>query len=822
MNQYGQPLSLYPPGHGLGGGAQQPQYDQGAPTPTQLSNMANKPNLSNPNPGGAPADPNAAVMGGPGAPLPLLSEIDTSIQCNKSFLRCTIGKIVNSQSVANASRLPLGAVIQPMCGDVGDRNSEIDVIDFGSTGIVRCKRCRSYINPYVAWMDNGRRWRCNICGLMNDVPTSYFSHLDSNGFRRDRDQRPELSRCSVEFIAPGDYMVRPPQPPAYFFVMDVSAQAVQAGVVASAVLAIKASLDDMPGNPRTLIGFITYDSSIHFYNLKSSLKAPQMLVVSDINDPLTPLPEDLLVNLQESRAVVDALLDSLPSMFTNSTNSNACLGPALMACKRVLEHIGGKVSLFQSSLPTLGEGSLKPRENPRLLGTDKEHTLLQTSEESNWYKANGIDFSRIQIAIDVYLFSAAYTDLATISVLSKYSSGNCYYYPAFQSSRDGVKFQHDLEHALTRTTAFEAVMRVRATRGVRIGNFYGNFFIRGTDLLSLPNCTSDSTFGFDLAYDETVLTAQAVTVQAALLYTSSNGERRIRVHNMLIPVTNSLAEMVDSLDIDTAMNVLSKQAIDIASKSGFENARQRVQQTAVDMLRGTRTVGGVPGQGDAIPPTLRLLPLYAMALQKCMILRGGVEIRADERAYYHQLVSNMGVSDTRVFIYPRLFSIHDMTSDIGLPCDSDTSEPQYADVTLTAGPLRVRLPGLLNLTHERLSSDGLFLLENGVEMLMWIGRNVNPAILHTLFNLSTLEGVDTRSLEIQSENSDYSSRVNSVVVALRQEKNRYMQLHFVKEGDGYAEAYFARFLVEDRANFAGAALSYTEYYGLVMKAMMGM
>ena len=49
--------------------------------------------------------------------------------------------------------------------------------------------------------------------------------------------------------------------------------------------------------------------------MKSSLKAPQMLVVSDISDVIMPSPEDLLVNLHESRDVVDALLDSLPTMF---------------------------------------------------------------------------------------------------------------------------------------------------------------------------------------------------------------------------------------------------------------------------------------------------------------------------------------------------------------------------------------------------------------------------------------------------------------------------------------------------------------------------
>lgn len=40
-----------------------------------------------------------------------------------------------------------------------------------------------------------------------------------------------------------------------------------------------------------------------------------MLVVSDITDVIMPSPEDLLVNLQDSRDVVDALLESLPTMF---------------------------------------------------------------------------------------------------------------------------------------------------------------------------------------------------------------------------------------------------------------------------------------------------------------------------------------------------------------------------------------------------------------------------------------------------------------------------------------------------------------------------
>ena len=45
-----------------------------------------------------------------------------------------------------------------------------------------------------------------------------------------------------------------------------------------------------------------------------------MQVVADLEETFLPMPDDLVVNLVESRAVVEALLDSLPQMFAgNST-----------------------------------------------------------------------------------------------------------------------------------------------------------------------------------------------------------------------------------------------------------------------------------------------------------------------------------------------------------------------------------------------------------------------------------------------------------------------------------------------------------------------
>jgi protein transport protein SEC24 len=75
------------------------------------------------------------------------------------------------------------------------------------------------------------------------LPAEYYCQLDANGRRLDSTERPELSRGTVEYVAPAEYMVRPPMPPVFFFVIDVSYTAVASGMVATVATAIKESLD---------------------------------------------------------------------------------------------------------------------------------------------------------------------------------------------------------------------------------------------------------------------------------------------------------------------------------------------------------------------------------------------------------------------------------------------------------------------------------------------------------------------------------------------------------------------------------------------------
>ena len=60
--------------------------------------------------------------------------------------------------------------------------------------------------------------------------------------------------------------------------------------------------------------------------------------------------------------------------------------------------------------------------------------------------------------------------------------------------------------------------------GVSIHTFHGNFFVRSTDLLSLPNVNPDAGFGMQMSIEDNLTESSNVCFQAALLYTSSKGQ----------------------------------------------------------------------------------------------------------------------------------------------------------------------------------------------------------------------------------------------------------------------------------------------------------
>ena len=65
-------------------------------------------------------------------------------------------------------------------------------------------------------------------------------------------------------------------------------------------------------------------------------------------------------------------------------------------------------------------------------------------------------------------------------------------------------------------------MRVRASRGLRMASFHGNFFVRSTDLLAMPTVPQDQSYAIEVQIEENI-SSPFVVFQTAVLHTSCYG-----------------------------------------------------------------------------------------------------------------------------------------------------------------------------------------------------------------------------------------------------------------------------------------------------------
>ena len=471
---------------------------------------------------------------------------------------CCLQSFPSTQQLLDQSKLLCGVLLSPF-HQLEPGEAEVPIIQ--TPQIVRCRRCRTYVNPWISFIEQGSRWKCNMCSLSNDVP-QFFDWDQENQQRVDRLKRPELTHGVVEYVAPQEYMVRAPQPVVIVFVIDVSSIAIRSGMVAVAAHTILNNLDQIANSDdRTKIGFIAFDSALHFFNLGPENIDPTILVVSDIAEPYLPVPEDLLVSLTESKATIYSFLKKLPSIFQSNYQTGSALGGALRAAEKLIGPIGGKIIALQYEIPNLEPGLIKPREDPKSYGTPKESMLLEA--QSAYYKNLAIDCSPSQISFDLFLFNGQYADVATLSNASKFTAGAVHYCPGFnaENPEDANKLSGELGHILARPLGLEAVLRIRASKGIKMTTFHGNFFLRSTDLLSLPNVNPDNLFTIELSVTEEIK-SPVVCFQTALLYTSNTGERRIRVLTMSIPVTNSVSELYSNANCKAMATLLMKKGCD--------------------------------------------------------------------------------------------------------------------------------------------------------------------------------------------------------------------------------------------------------------------
>lgn len=749
--------------------------------------------------------------------------------CNPRFIRPTLNHVPVTRDLLKQCGLPLAAVICPLA-DLQEDELPIPLVDFGPNGPLRCTRCAAYVNSFTKFIQGGRKFVCNICQLNNETPRDYYCSVDQYGTRRDVQERPELSRGSVEYVVPPAYTVRPPQEPILVFLLDVSLFAIQTGLVTSALQSIQYLLPSMAQNRRKKIGIVTFDTAVHYYRMNNATSSSiSMSICPDIDDPVAPLPPSSWFVSMDDPAASDKIVELseiITRSFETTTKNQSVSGAALWSVADALSDAGGRVVLLHAGAPRVGVGKVKREEVSGAYGTTKE-VELYTPEDNNVYESLSRKFAEQHISLDVFSVANTFASLADVGRVCELTGGRVQYMPQFE--REQLNNCHHLTSMLQRLVdrdcGYEAVLKVRCSAGLRIEHSYGNFYnARGsiTDEMEFAVIDQDRSICVTFAYDEPLAEGTDAYIQAALLYTRSDGLRCVRVHNLALQVDPLLSNVFRFADLDATCSVWQRWAArQFVDKQLMRATPMAVKESLVDqcvtvLFNYRKFCASSSSSGQLIlPESLKLLPLYTLATLKSRALRGNlmgdpprgfVDVRADERVMMMGLLNSLPVEFCVSAVYPKLYSVHDLAVDC---CTLDEDG-------------KFLLPLQLPPTAEKLTEEGIFLLHSAMCCYIYIGPKASPELLLELFGVDHADTAEqTLSLFGPLDNEppgddevmSARERLRSLVEYLNSTIPISQPLEILSKNDWRASRFMSA-LVEDRTQ---NDVSYVEFLVQVHK-----
>ncbi|EGR28550.1 protein transport protein, putative, partial [Ichthyophthirius multifiliis] len=396
-------------------------------------------------------------------------------------------------------------------------------------------------------------------------------------------QKNELKLGSYEILAGIDYSARPPVAPSYIFLIDVSKGNQEILQTISQVLRELILEGNIPGGERKQFGFITYDKDVHLYRLKYNLNQPQMVVLSDWENQDQDLPfyEDLVVSLDTCQDLILCLIESLPKLFIENQVKFSNISNAIQVAVKIFKHIGGRLLIFQHN-------QIKEEEN-RQVNNDNYY------RESNntFFKDISKEIQQYFICPSIFVFSESFINIINLLDFTKYLNGDIFYYYSIQNQRQN--FEQNLRQCLKKQITWESVFRLRCSQGFSVSQIIGNYCVRQGDLLTfqsdeynflfflinqlnLRNKTLLYEFEMDQHFERKI---NNFSIQTALLYTSSDGIRKIRCHNYIIPLSSDIFDIYNQADCQVLTAYIAK----VSSNSLYNQNILQIRQNIIEITR---------------------------------------------------------------------------------------------------------------------------------------------------------------------------------------------------------------------------------------------
>lgn len=197
------------------------------------------------------------------------------------------------------------------------------------------------------------------------------------------------------------------------------------------------------------------------------------------------------------------------------------------------------------------------RDDPTVYNTDKERALFTAADP--FWRNTADEIANAGVGVNTFLFPDQYTDVASIGALSAATGGDVFFHPRFEPVRDRDTLFDEIRRSLTTELVYNATMRVRCSNNLRVGEHYGNFHQRSLTDLEFGTIGESAAIGAVIKYEGKLDEKDLCYVQVAVLYTSSGGERRVRVLNTSMGVTGLVGNVFRFSDLDASVTLYAKE-----------------------------------------------------------------------------------------------------------------------------------------------------------------------------------------------------------------------------------------------------------------------
>lgn len=651
------------------------------------------------------------------------------------FARTTMYSIPFSEELRDKTKIPLGLCLRPFADSIAAEIPPMNVpqvlIKEGEV-VPRCRRCRAYLNP--AMQHDGNSMICNICGFKSPVPVEYASTVNMHGVRDDYNIRPELHTGVVDYIVPKEYKLEENDellPLHRIFLIDLSYSSYSSKLIEITCLAIRMSLYKEDGTSNlpegTRIAIIGFDNNLHFFDLSSGTQKTTVSIVTDLNDPFIPFNEGLFVDPVESSTIIETTLTTI-EQENRSLAPEPSLFPALQISNLLLKEVGGgQIISVLSTIPSFGPGALVLKNDKGKSSSDYTKEIL--TPDNKFYENLKSEFVKNNVGLNLLVASNTNVDLINLATLATNTGGSVRQWLPFNINRDEITFIYEMKKMVQDIAGYQCQLKVRCSHGLQVSKYYGPFnTCEGSSTPNIPIVSGDTSIVCDIVYDSKLDINKDAHFQAALLYTSKDGIRKVRVVNSILSITQKIANVFDFSDQDSIVKVLLKNSIERVKTSNMVALRSTLKMQCSDIMASYKHYIGknntLPTQ-LVLPQSLRTLPMVILSILKTIGFKEKTTI-PDKRVSSLIDLSQFNLTKLSTYLYPELYCIHSLEDD----------EFTYNEET---GIMNLGKTISLNMTN--LEFGGAYLAFNGERIIIWLHNDVNKLLLKDLF------GVEVNSID---------------------------------------------------------------------------